>query len=75
MPPNYEKSIYVFFVAEKQYCSVGRKENVNIVFTFEDVLGNTYKQEAHIYAALVENYLHVMTTLDMRSPERVSKSE
>ncbi len=75
MPPNCEKSIYVRFNVEKYEGRLGRREDIYVHFQYDDLLGNTYQQEAHLCMVVHPSYASLLHNVNMKSPRLISKSE
>ena len=75
MPPNCEKSTYVQFNVTKYEGTLGRKEDIFIHIHYDDILGNTYKQEAQLCMIVQPSNARLLPTVNMKSPQLVLKSE
>lgn len=75
IPPNYEMSTYVRFNVEKYDGELGRREDITVYFKYDDVLGNTYEQEAQLCMIVQMGSANLLHTVNMKSPQLVLKSE
>ena len=75
MPPNCEKSTYVQFNVKKHHDKLARREDIYIHIKYDDILGNTYSQEAQLLMAVRADGARLLPVIDMKSPQRVMKSE
>ena len=75
MPPNCEKSTLVHFNVEKCEDTPGRCEDIYIKFKYDDLLGNTYQQEAHLLMVVQPGRAHLLQAVRMSSPQLILKKE
>lgn len=75
MPPNCEKSTYVRFNVEEYKGQLGRKEDIYVLFQYDDLLGNTYQQEAHLCMIVQPSNASLLHSVNMKSPQLISKGE
>ena len=73
MPPNCEKSTYVRFNVEKYSGDLCRKEDICIRIKYDDILGNTYIQEANLVMIVREEGASLLHVVDMKSPQLALK--
>ena len=75
MPPNCEKKTYVQFNVKKCGGDTGRGENLSVHFKYDDVLGNTYTQDAQLVMIVSKDGARLLSVVDMKSPQLVMNSE
>ena len=69
MPPNSEKSTMVQFNVKEYDGDLGRKEDIFVNIRYDDVLGNTYKQEARCVMVVRQDGAELMQAIDMKGPQ------
>ena len=69
MPPNCEKKTYVQFNVEKYVGELGREEKINVRLQYDDVLGNTYTQEAQLIMVVCFDKADLFHVINMKSPQ------
>ena len=75
MPPNCEKKTYAQFNVKKYDGDTGRVENISVHFTYDDILGNTYTQDAKLIMIVRKEGARLLSVVDMKSPQLAMKSE
>lgn len=75
MPPNCKKSTYVRFNVTKYEGKTGRKEDIVVHLKYDDILGNTYKQEAQLCMVVQPGNARLLPIVNMKSPQLVLRSE
>ncbi len=75
MPPNCEKKTYAQFNVKKYDGDTGRVENISVHFKYDDILGNTYTQDAKLIMIVRKEGARLLSVVDMKSPQLAMKSE